>query len=88
MQAPAPFSALPRESGMRNVDRGNDSGFDRWIESGALASASTPSPEWASPPGELNGPLIDGLHPSANPTAAIVARAPRGLLNWICVARC
>lgn len=88
MQAPAPFSALPSESGVRSVDRGNDSGLCRWIESGALASASTPSPQWPSQSGELHGPPICGLNPFRSPTAAILVRGPRGLLDLICVARC
>jgi hypothetical protein len=88
IQAPAPFSALPRESGPRSADRGSDGNLDGWIESGALASTSTPLPEWASPPGEVYVPPIDGLHPSSNPTATILARGPRGLLDLICVARC
>jgi hypothetical protein len=70
------------------VDRGSDVRLDRWIELGALASTSTPIREWASPPGEVHGPLIAGLHPFGNPTAAILAREHRGLLDRICVARC
>ena len=88
MQAPAPLSALPRESGLRGAERGSDSCFHRWIETGALASASTPFLGWASPPGDVHSALHDGLHPFGNPTAAVFVRRPRGLLDLICVARC
>ena len=87
LQAPAPFPALPRESGLRGAERGSDGGLAGWIESGALASASTPIPEWASRPGEVC-PRIDGLRPSDSQTAAILARGHRGLLDLLCVARC
>ena len=87
LQAPAPFPALPRQSGLRGAERGSDGGLAGWIESGALASASTPIPEWASRPGEVC-PRIDGLRPSDSQTAAILARGHRGLLDLLCVARC
>ena len=88
MRAPVPLPALPRDSSARGADGHGDRCLDRWIESRALASASTPIPEWASPPGEVYGQFIDGLPPSGNPTAAILARGPQGLLDLICVARC
>lgn len=89
MQPPAPFSAPPREPGLRGAERGAEGGFDRWIESGALASASMPLLDWASPaPGDACGVLHEGLHPFGNPTAAVLVRRPRGILDLICVARC
>ena len=88
MQAPAPLSALPRESDLRGAERGSDSCFHRWIETGALASASTPFLGWTSPPGDVHIALLDRFHPFGDPTAAVLVRRPRGLLDLICIARC
>ena len=88
LQAPVPLPALPRESSPRGNERGSDRTIDRWIESGALASASTPLLDWASPPGDPSVALHCGLHPFDSPTAAVLVRRPRGLLDLICVARC
>lgn len=88
VRAPEPLPALPRESGARGVDGGSDRHLERWIGSGALASASTPILEWASPPGEACVALMDGLHPFPCASAPNLARGVRGLLAMICVARC
>lgn len=88
MQAPAPLSALPLESGLRGAERGSDSCFHQWIETGALASASIPFLGWASPPGDVHVAPHDRFHPFGDPTAAVLVRRPRGLLDLICIARC
>lgn len=88
VRAPGPLPALPRESGARSVDGDSDRCLDRWIGSGALASASTPILEWASPPGEASVALLDGVHPFSRASAPSLARGARGLLALICSARC
>jgi len=88
LQAPVPVSALPLESSIRGAERDGHSGFERWIEAGALVSASTPVQGWDSPPGIASDARCGEMHPFPDRTAAISARRPRGLLDLICVARC
>jgi hypothetical protein len=85
LQAPVPFAALPRESGVRGVERGQDRGIARWIESGALASASIPLVGWAST-AAARVSLPAGVRAPGLPIAR--AHRPRELLDLICVARC
>lgn len=87
VRAPQPFPALPRDPEARGVDGGGDRCLERWIASGALASASTPILEWASPPGEACVALIEGLRPFPCATVPSLARGVRGLLAEIGVAR-
>lgn len=88
VRAPEPLPALPREARARGVDGGSERSLEHWIGAGALASASIPLLEWASPPGEACTDLVAGLHPFPCVPAPNLARGVRGLLAVICVARC
>lgn len=88
VDAPEPLPALPRGAGTRSADGGGERGLERWIEAGALASASIFVLEWASPPGEACADLVAGLHPFPCLPAPNLARGVRGFLAVICVVRC